>query len=86
MASEKMDEIIARHSILQSLSPSDLEDSLERNICHTQAMQLQIAHEMSKIQQETSTASCARTISKFAGSASARPTTCRDNGGGNDIP
>ena len=52
MASEKIDDIIARHSILQSLSTSDLEDSLERNIYCTQAMQAQIAHEMSKIQEE----------------------------------
>ena len=52
MASETIDEIIERHSMLQSLSTSDLEDSLERNICHTQAMQAQIAHEMSKIQGE----------------------------------
>ena len=52
MASEKMDEIIARHSMLQSLSMSDLEDSLEWNICCTQAMQAQIANEMSKIQEE----------------------------------
>ena len=53
MASEKIDEIIARHSMLQSLSASGLEDSLERNMCHTQAMCAQIAHEMSKIQEES---------------------------------
>ena len=52
MASEKIDKIIARHSMLQSLSASDLEDSLQRNIYHTQAMQAQIAHEMSKIQED----------------------------------
>ena len=52
MAPEKINEIIARHIVLQSLAVSDLEDSLERNICHTQAMQVQIAHEMSKIQEE----------------------------------
>ena len=52
MVSEKIDEIIARHSMLQSLSNSDLEDSLERNICHAQAMQAQVSHEMSKIQEE----------------------------------
>ena len=52
MASEKMDGIIARNSLLQSLSVSDLEDSLERNICCTQDMQVLIAHEMSKIQEE----------------------------------
>ena len=49
----KIDEIIARHSMLQSLSTSDLEDSLERNMCHTQAMWVQIAHEISKIQEPT---------------------------------
>ena len=32
---------------------SDLEDSLERNIHCTQVMQVQIAHEMSKKQEET---------------------------------
>ena len=38
--------------MLQSLSTSDLEASLERNICHTQAVQAQIAHEMNKIKEE----------------------------------
>ena len=52
MASEKIDEIIAGHRVLQVSSISDLEDSLERNICHTQVMWVQIAHEMSKIQVE----------------------------------
>ena len=52
MASEKIVEIIARHSVLQSLSASDLEDKLERNIHHTQAIWAQIAHEMSKIQEK----------------------------------
>ena len=52
MASEKIDEITARHSMLQSLSASDLEDSLKRNIYCIQAMQVEIAHEMSKIQEE----------------------------------
>ena len=45
MASEKIDEITTRYSMLQSLSVSDLADSLEQNICHTQAMQVQIAAE-----------------------------------------
>ena len=49
MAYEKIDEIIGSHSVHQSLPTSDIEDSLERNICHTQAMQVQIAHEQSKI-------------------------------------
>ena len=52
MASEKIDEIIARHGLLQSLSTSNLEDSLERNICLTQAGCMQIAHDMSKIWEE----------------------------------
>ena len=52
MASEKIDEIIARNSMFQSLSASDLVDSLERNICFNQAMQAQIAQEMRKIQEE----------------------------------
>ena len=38
MPSEKIDEITARYSVLHSLSTSDLEDSLEQNIYHTQAM------------------------------------------------
>ena len=38
--------------MLQSLFTSDLEDSLEHNICHTQAMQAQRAVEMSKLQEE----------------------------------
>ena len=38
--------------MLQSLSASDLEDSLEQNICHTQAVWAQIAHEMSKLQED----------------------------------
>ena len=46
MASEKIDETTARHRMLESLSASDLEDSLERNIHHTLAMWVQIAHEM----------------------------------------
>ena len=52
MASEKIDGIIARHSIFQSLTASNLEDSLERNMCHTQTMWTQVAHEMSKIKEE----------------------------------
>ena len=47
-----MDEITARYSMLQSLSASDLDDSLEPNIHCTQAMWEQIAHEMSKLQKE----------------------------------
>ena len=39
-------------TVYQSLSVSDLEDSLEHNICHTQAMQAQIAVEMTKLQEE----------------------------------
>ena len=38
--------------MLQLLSANDLEDSLERNIHCNQAMQAQIAYEMSKIQEE----------------------------------
>ena len=52
MASEKIDKTIARQSMLQSLSANDLEDSLERNICCTQAMWAQTSHEMNKIQAE----------------------------------
>ena len=52
MASEKIDEITARYSVLQSLSTSDLEDSLEHNICHTHAMQAPIMAKMSKLQEE----------------------------------
>ena len=52
MTSEKINEIPARYSLFQSLSVSDLEDSPEQNICHTQAMQAKIAKEMSKLQEK----------------------------------
>ena len=52
MASEEIDNITARYSVLQSLSASDLEDSLDRNICQTQAIQAQIAHAMSRLEEE----------------------------------
>ena len=48
MASEEIDNITARYSVLQSLSASDL----DRNIQHTQAMQAQIAHAMSRLEEE----------------------------------
>ena len=38
--------------MLQSLSAGDLEDSLEHNIHHIQAIQAQIAAEISKLQEE----------------------------------
>ena len=47
MATDENDNITARFSVLQSLSMSDLEDSMDRNICRTQAMQAQIADAMS---------------------------------------
>ena len=49
---EEIDNIRARYSILRSLSMSDLEDSLDQNICCTQAMQAQIAHAMSRLEEE----------------------------------
>ena len=52
MASEKIDRITIRYSVLQSLSATDIQDSLEWNICHTQAMSVQIAAEMSRLQEE----------------------------------
>ena len=52
MASEEIDNIRARYSMLHSLSTSDLEDSLDQNIHHTQAMWAQIAHAMSRIEEE----------------------------------
>ena len=52
MAAEEIDNIMARFSVLQSLSRSNLEDSLNRNICQTQAMQAQIASAMSQIEDE----------------------------------
>ena len=52
MATEKVDNIMVRFSVLQSLSASDLEDSLDRNICQTQAMQAQIANAMSRIEEK----------------------------------
>ena len=47
MAADEIDNITARFSVLQSLSTSDLEDSLDRNIYRTQAMWAQIADAMS---------------------------------------
>ena len=52
MASEEIDNITVRYSILHSLSASDLGDSLDRNICHTQTMWAQIAHAMSRLEDE----------------------------------
>ena len=52
MASEEIDNRTGRYSMLQSLSASNLEDSLAWNICHTQAMQAQIAHVMSRLEEE----------------------------------
>ena len=47
MAAEEVENITVRFSVLQSLSTSDLEDSLDRNIHQTQAMWVQIANAMS---------------------------------------
>ena len=52
MVSEKIDKIAARCSALQSLSVSELEDSLKQNMCYTQTMGVHIAAEMSKLQEE----------------------------------
>ena len=52
MAYEEVDNIMARYSVLQSLSTSNLEDSLDRNIQWTQAMQAQIAHAMSRLEEQ----------------------------------
>ena len=52
MASKEVDNIMVRYCVLQSLSASHLEDSLERNICQTQAMWAQIAHAMSQLEEE----------------------------------
>ena len=35
MAADEIDNIAVRFSVLQSLSASDLEDSLDRNICRS---------------------------------------------------
>ena len=52
MASEEIDNIMARYSVLQSPSANNLEDSLDRNICQTQAMWAQIAHAMSRLEED----------------------------------
>ena len=52
MGAERIDDISARYSMLQSLSMGDLEDSLEHDISCNQAMQAQIAVEISKLQEE----------------------------------
>ena len=53
MAAGRIDDITTRYSVLQSLSRSDLEYSMEHNIHHTQAMQAQITAEMNKLQEST---------------------------------
>ena len=51
MASVHTDKITAQYSVLQSLSASDLEDSVEWNICHTLVLCVKInAVEMHKLQ------------------------------------
>ena len=52
MAADEIDNITVRFSMLQSLSTSDLEDSLNRNIHQTQAMWAKIADAMSQIEEE----------------------------------
>ena len=52
MAAEEVNSIMARFSVLQSLSASNLEDSLDRNICQTQAMWAQIANAINQIEEE----------------------------------
>ena len=52
MASEHMDEITTGYSAFKSLFARNLEDSLEQNICHTQAVWAQISTEMSRLQEE----------------------------------
>ena len=52
MASEEIDNITERYSVLQSISASNLEDSLDQNICQTQAMWVQIAHTKSRLEEE----------------------------------
>ena len=52
MASEEIDNITARYSVLRSLSASNLEDTLDRNIHQIQTMWAQIAHAMSRLEEE----------------------------------
>ena len=52
MASEYVDKITTRYSVLPSQFVSNLEDFLEWNILYTQSLQVQIAAEMSKLQKE----------------------------------
>ena len=52
MASVNIDDITARYSVLQLLSTSDLEDTLHETICCTQAMWAQIAHAMSRLDED----------------------------------
>ena len=52
MATEEVDNIMARYSVLQSLLASNLKDSLDRNICQTQAMWAQMANAMSQMEEE----------------------------------
>ena len=52
MAPEDIDNITVRYSMLHSLPASDLEDSLAWNICHTQVMQAEIVHAMSRLEEK----------------------------------
>ena len=52
MAPEEIDNIRARCNVLHSLSASNLEDSLDQNVCCSQAMWAQIAHAMSRLEEE----------------------------------
>ena len=52
MPAEEINNITVIFRVLQSLSKSDLEYSLDRNICWTRAMRPQIANAMSQIQEE----------------------------------
>ena len=49
MASEEIDNITVRYSVL---SASNLEDSLDQHIYHTQAMWAQIVHVISRLEEE----------------------------------
>ena len=52
MASEEIDNVTVRYSLLQSISAGDLEDSLDQNIHCTQAMWAQITNVMSILEEE----------------------------------
>ena len=72
--------------MLQSLSTNDLEDNLNQNNHSTQAMQVQIAHEMSKMQEEPAKQAMLEDQAVNLQDVGARSAPCQNYGGKNGTP